>query len=104
MALKEARSVLCEIKEQEWMLWQHNPITAAYLQFMDDQIAAWRELGMDLLEGGAFRLGDPSADRNPDVVRGQLLAARGLRGITLGQIQAFYADQEPADEAEDTEA
>lgn len=93
-------TVLLEISEQEWAIWQHNPITAAFLQFQDDQIVVWRELVADLLEAGAFIAGDPHEDRNPDVVRGKLVAMRHLRGITLEAIQGFYG-KAPVVEAEE---
>jgi hypothetical protein len=94
-------TVLLEITPQEWMLWQHGPITAAFLQFQDDQIAVWRELAADLLEAGAFHSGETHEDRNPDVVRGKLIAMRNLRGITLEAIQGFYG-KEPAEAEEET--
>lgn len=84
-----------EMNEIEYRQWQHNPITAAYLQFLDDQIADWRETAADLLEAGAFRMGDAHEDRNPDVVRGKLLAIKMLRGITLSEIQGAYGKAEP---------
>lgn len=92
-------NILLEIGKQEWAQWQHNPITAAYLQFMEDQIALWRELAADIVEMGAFEERAAHEDRNLDVVRGKLLAVRQLRGITLETIQGFYG-KEPAVEAE----
>lgn len=97
MSFDRPDTILLEIGEQEFMLWQHNPISAAYLQFLDDQVAVWREIAADLLEAGAFRLGDPAEDRNPDVVRGKLLALRELRGITLTDIQGFYGKEPPVE-------
>lgn len=98
MNFERPESVLLELGEQEFKLWQHSPITAAYLQFMEDFITASRDLAADLLEAGAYRLGDNHEDRNPDVVRGKLIATRYLRGIGLSEIQAFYG-KEPAVEA-----
>ncbi len=98
----EAENVLLEIGEQEFMMWTHNPITAAYLQFMDDQLVLWRENAADLVENGAFRNPDQRhEDSNPDVVRGKLLAMRQLRGITLADIQSFYGKEPPEESQED---
>ena len=96
-------SVLLEIGEIEWMQWQHGPIAAAYLQFLEDQVAAFRTLAVELLEAGAFRLGDPHEDKNPDVVRGKIIALRDLRRITLREIQGFYGKELP-EEAEAEQA
>lgn len=93
--------VLLEISSTEWALWQHNPITAAYLQFMEDQVAVWRELSADLLEAGAYRLNDAHEDRNPDVMRGKLVALKQLRGITLEAIQGFYGKARPQESEEE---
>lgn len=96
------RQLFLDMSPTEFRMWQHNPITAAYLQYLDDVIANWRDLAADLLEAGAYRLGDPHEDRNPDVVRGQLVALRKLRQISLEDIQGFYGkvpeevDQSPS--------
>ncbi len=93
------KSLFLELGEQEYRLWTHNPITAAYLQFMDDQIALWRDLVADVVEAGTFEKDAAHEDRNLDVVRGKIIAMRQLRGITLETIQGFYG-QEPVVEAE----
>lgn len=85
------RELLFEINEEQFQMWRHERITASVLQFMQDQIAQWRELAADFVEWGAFHLGDQHEDRNPDVVRGKLLAMRQLHQITLEGIQAFYS-------------
>lgn len=97
----DAKTTMLELSEQEFRMWQHSTITAAFLQFMDDQIAAFREIGMDLLEAGAFRQNDPHEDRNPDVVRGKLLALKELRQISLDRIQGFYLDQQRAEDSQE---
>lgn len=88
------RQQLLDLKSEEFRLWQHHPITAAYLQWLDDLIADWRNLAADLVEVGAFQDRAAHEDRNPDVVRGRILAIRFLRNIELETIQGFYA-QEP---------
>lgn len=93
-------TLLLELSDEEFRRWQHSPITAAFLRFQDDQIANWQEVAIELLEAGAFRLNDPHEDRNPDVVRGKILALKALRGITLTGIQGFYG-KEPPDSQDD---
>lgn len=92
-------NILLEIGPQEYAQWQHNPISAAFLQFMDDQILVWREVAADIVEVGAYEQGASHEDRNLDVVRGKIIAMRQLRGISLEDIQGFYG-KEPVVEAE----
>lgn len=87
------RGQLLAMSEQEFRLWQHSPATAAFLQYLDDQIAAFRDLAADLVEAGAFSPGARAELQNPDVVRGQILATKMLRGISLADIQGFYGQE-----------
>lgn len=87
--------LLLSLRDTDFMQWQHHPITKAFLAYEDDLIIAFREMGADLLEAGAYRANDPHEDRNPDVVRGKLLALKMLRRITLAEIQGFYGKSEP---------
>lgn len=96
------RQQLLDLSAAEFRMWQHNPITAAYLQFLDDQIAEWRSLAADLVENGAFQLRDPHEDKNPDVVRGRIRAVRELRDIDIESIHRFYG-QEPEDDEPSSE-
>lgn len=94
------RETMLGLGEQEFRLWQHSPITAAFFQFMDDQVASWRENAADLLEMGAFIPGAREQDRNPDVVRGRILALRELREIELETIQGAYGKSPPEEDQE----
>lgn len=96
------RSTMLNIGEQEFKLWQHSPITAGFFQFMDDQIAVWRELAADLVEAGAFELGARAENNNPDVVRGRILAVRELRDITVQTIQSAYGKEMPDEDQAST--
>ncbi len=100
----EPKNLFLELGEQEYRLWTHNPITAAYLQFIDDQITNWRGLAADCVESGFFRLASPHEDANPDVVRGKMLALRMLRGISLEHIQAFYGQEPPEEVSQENQA
>lgn len=89
------RQQLLDLTDQEFRLWQHHPLTAAFLQFMGDQVAAWREVAADLVENGMFRQHAQQELQNPDVVRGQIIAVRNLQGITLAHIHEFYGKEIP---------
>lgn len=91
------RQQLLDLTQEEYRMWQHHPITAAYLQFLDDYVEQWRGIAADLVETGAFQLRDPHEDKNPDVVRGRLVTARLLRQLDLEQIHRFYG-VEPEEE------
>jgi hypothetical protein len=97
------RETMLGLSPQEFALWLHNPITAGFFQFMDDQIASWREMAADLVEAGAFTVGARSQDQNPDVVRGRIVALKELRQITVQTIQGAYG-QEPPDETQAEQA
>lgn len=78
--------LLLELTEQEFNLWRHNPITAAYLSYLGDQVEAFRIAAMDLLEAGALA---PQSD----VIRGRILSLRELQTLSLGAIQNFYRQE-----------
>lgn len=100
-ALAQARrQAFLDMSPTEFRLWQHNPITAAYLQFQADLIDDWRRIAADLLEAGAYHVHDAHEDKNPDVVRGRILAVRNLHAIKLEDIQAFYGKEPPVSEDE----
>src|ERR1700677_288275 len=82
-------SLLLGLSEQEFMLWRHNPLTAAYLQYLGDQVEAFRTAAIDLLEAG-------SLDDQKDVTRGRLLTLRELQNLSLSDIQNFYRQPDTA--------
>ena len=95
----QRRRLLMEMDAASYIQWRHHPITAAVLQFLDDQIGAWRELAADIVENGWF---DPTAKEeglNPNVVRGKIAAARELRDLQLAAIQGFYSQGSTEDTA-----
>lgn len=93
------RERIVATSDQAYMLWRHDPITAGYLQFLDDQIDNLRNAVADMLEAGIFKAGDPHVDRNPDSMRGQIIMLRQLHALELRQIKEFYGASEPAEEA-----
>jgi hypothetical protein len=88
--------LLLEMSEQEYHLWRHNPITAAYLKYLDDQAEAFRTAAADLLEAGTL-------GAQADTIRGRILTLRELQTLSLGVIQNFYR-QEGTEENDGTEA
>lgn len=79
-------ALLLGLSEQEFQLWRHNPITAAYLRYLGDQIEAFRTAAADLLEAG-------NLDRS-DVIRGRLLTLRELQNLSLDDVQNFYRQED----------
>jgi hypothetical protein len=87
-------SLLLELKEQEYAQWKHHPITAAYLQYLSDQVEAFRIAAADLLEEGHL---NPQAE----TLRGRLLMLRELQTLSLDHIKTFYRHEE-TEEMEET--
>ena len=81
--------LLLGVSEQEYQLWRHNPITAAYLLYLGDQAEAFRTAAADLLEAGHLL---PQAD----TIRGRLLTLRELQNLSLDAIQNFYRQEDTA--------
>lgn len=80
-------ALLLELSEQSFNLWRHNPITAAYLAYLGDQVEAFRTAAADLLELGTL-------SNQADVLRGRILTLRELHDLELGHIHNFYRKQE----------
>ena len=80
-------SLLLQISEQEYHLWRHNPITAAYLLYLGDQAEAFRTAAADLLESGNLA-------QQADMIRGRILTLRELQTLSLGVIQNFYRHED----------
>ena len=96
---QQKRDTITGASEQAYQLWRHNPITAAYLQYMADQVEAMRQAAADMVEAGLFKPGDPHVDRNPDSMRGQIFMLRQLHALELRQIKHFYGADEPEEQA-----
>jgi hypothetical protein len=73
----------------EYMLWRHNPLTSAYLQYLGDQIEAFRTAAIDLLEAGHLA---PQSE----TLRGRLLTLRELQNLALSDIHNFYRQPDTA--------
>ena len=89
MTRPEHETLLLGLSEEEFQLWRHNPITAAYLRYLGDQVEAFRTAAMDLLEAGKLA---PQSD----VIRGRLLTLRELENLSLGDVQNFYRQEDKA--------
>jgi len=92
------RARILAVKDPEWQAWRHNPITASYLQYLEDQIDFFRNAAADMLEAGQFLAGTQHQDRNPDVLRGQIIALRQLHDLELAAIHAFYGQELPEEQ------
>ena len=82
-------SLLLQLSDQEYHLWRHNPVTAAYLKYLGDQAEAFRTAAADLLEAGQLL---PQAD----TIRGRILTLRELQTLSLDGIQNFYRHEDTA--------
>jgi hypothetical protein len=92
---KSRRELLLSISPNEWMAWRHSPISAAFLQYLADQITYMRGAAADMLEAGGFVPGHQHQDRNPDTLRGQIVMLRQLHDLELHAIQGFYGQELP---------
>ena len=92
------RDTIAAASEQAYQQWRHNPITAGYLQYLNDQIESMREAIADMLESGLFNAGDQHIDRNPDCMRGQIFMLRQLHALELRQIKEFYGVSDPEEQ------
>ena len=91
---KGKRETMLGINEQEFMMWRHHPVTAGFLQYMNDMIELYRTAAADLVEARMLKEHDPHVDHNPDALSGQLFMLRQLFGIELATIHAFYGKEE----------
>ena len=98
----ERRLLWQEMPETAFQQWRHHPVTAAYLQYIDDQIALFREAAADFVESGQIRegIGQGTVDTNIDALRGQIVMMRQLRALKLEAIQGFYGYAQPDDRHE----
>ena len=88
--------LLLGLSEEAYQLWRHNPVTGAYLHFLEDQLNAFRTAAADLLEAGKLEPGS-------DVLRGRMLTLRELHELKLSDIHGFYR-QVDTEEAKDDAA
>ena len=86
---------LDEMKEEEFVRWQHTPVGRIFFAFLADQLADWREMAADMVQSGAFD--KQGGARNPYLVGGQMRAFDDLRRITLATIQGFYREASAAE-------
>jgi hypothetical protein len=80
-------SLLLELSEESYHQFRHHPIMAAYLQYLGDQVEAFRTAAMDLLEAGKL-------PEQSDVIRGRLLTLRELQNLSLDDIKNFYRHED----------
>lgn len=79
-------ALLLELTPEGYNLWRHNPITAAYLLYLGDQIEAFRTAAIDLLEAGAL-------DKQAEMLRGRIITLRELQNLSLDDIRNFYRQE-----------
>lgn len=100
--METQKSLFLEIKDADFQMWRHNPITSAYLRFLDDQAANFRNAAADLFEAGQLDTTRTDA-LNANVIRGRILALRELHALTLEELQGFYRQDEGENEGTTTQ-
>jgi hypothetical protein len=88
-------TLLLELTEQAYNLWRHNPITSAYLSYLNDLIESFRTAAADMVENGIDNL-------QAEVLRGRILTLRELHTLKLEHIQNFYRNQESEETLDDS--
>lgn len=90
--------VLMDLGPQEWQQWRHSPVTSAFLGFLRDRLALCRENAASMVELGLYDIAHQVPDRNPNVMRGQILTLDELQGLTIEAIQGFYREKRDTEE------
>jgi hypothetical protein len=85
--LDKQPNLFLHVGETEFQQWRHNPLSAAFLVFLADQAANFRQAAMDLWEAG--RLGQES-----DVLRGRVMTLEEIGNLKLEAIQDFYRNED----------
>lgn len=81
---------------QEFAMWMHNPITAAFFAYLGDDEVYLKDLIVELVIYGQVRKDAQGINESADVQRGRLLALRDLQRITLADIAEFYRQKRGA--------
>lgn len=100
-AVRQARREMWrDMTPQHFAAWAHNPVSAAFFQFLEDRYNRARETVADIVENGPVGVGVENALRDLGVLRGELMALKELRGIALPDIQGWYGESGPDDQSE----
>lgn len=93
-----------DLSETAYSLWRHSPITAAFLQFVEDRADALKAQFFELWAAGALTRNDHEPNTHPEMVRGRYLELTELHAMSLAEIRNFYdlTPQQP-EEDEDTQ-
>ena len=60
--------LLMDLGPEEWQRWRHNPVTAAFLQYLRDRLKLCRENAAAMVELGLYDVNAQVPDRNPNVM------------------------------------
>ena len=98
MPFDRPENILLELTTEDFKLWQHHRITAAFFQFIRDLGANCDGVALQLFKAGAFVRPPISDDTSPEFLRGRIVALDELQRIELADIQRFYGEAEPGNE------
>lgn len=91
-------ALLMDLGNEDWQRWRHSHVTAAFLQFLRDRLELCRANAASMVELGLYDIAAQVPDRNPNVMRGQILILDELQGLSIETIQSFYREQREAEE------
>src|SRR5262245_5609377 len=95
------REIMRQVSDAEFMGWRHHPITAGFLQYLEDQIEVYRAGAADLVEGRLIKPVKEFIDQNLDAMSGQIYILRMLHGIEALNIRQFYGVEPALEEQAD---
>lgn len=84
----ESLSLLLDLKESDYQLWRHQPITKAFLQYLADAAQTYRLEMMARWDQRTLNL----ADENE--MRGMIRTLEELTNLPLFVMQKFYEDRD----------
>lgn len=91
-----------EMSPEDWARWRHHPVTAAFLHFLEDQLAVYREAAADMVEFGNIDVTAMHEAVNPHVVRGRIATTRELIELKLEVIQEAYREERERKASDDS--
>lgn len=81
------KSIILELTDSQYQLWRHQPITAAFLQYLQDQAGAFRRDLLYRWENGHL------TDNDSSEIRGIVRILDELTNLPLRVIYEFYGKE-----------
>ena len=84
---------LGDIRETDFQLWRHHPVTALFLQYLRDYREVLRREALDRWEAGALNLVDQQE------MRGRVMTCAEMADLPFEAIRSFYEGEKTENEA-----